>query len=767
MEPVVSRSVLLVEDNEQNRYLLTFLLEKRGYQVLAVEDGAKALQAVQTFTPTVILLDIHLPSLDGYAVARALRQNEALRGVPIVAVTSYAMPGDRDKALAAGCVGYIEKPIDPDTFVQELERALPRALLVDDQEENLSYLSTLLRAQGWQVELAHHGAEALSKARQSPPALVISDLLMPVMDGYTLLRQWKADPQLANIPFVVYTATYTDPEDEQLALNLGADAFLFKPIEPEDLLARVRALLGRSTVPPTPAPPDEAGRFREYSETLIRKLEKKRLQLEESHRQLQTSEERFRQLAESIDDIFWLSDLQAHVLYVSPAYELISGQSAERLCAGGWRSVMHPEDQPRLGGTGEETFRIVRPDGQVRWLRARTYPVRDGCGEVYRVAGVARDITDYRRLEEQLRLAQKMEAVGKLAGGVAHDFNNLLSVILTYTSLVLDELPPGAPVRDELEEVRRAGERAAALTRQLLVFSRQQPLLPQVMDLGQVLLGMEKMLRRMLGDSIRLELRSTATRKVHADVSQVEQIVMNLVLNARDAMPRGGRVTVDLSDGDDLPHVVLSVSDTGVGMDTSTRERLFEPFFTTKPEGTGLGLSTVQSIVQQSRGHIYVTSEPGQGTIFRIYLPSTDRPAEHPAAPASSPATLRGSETILLVEDDDQVREMNRAILQRQGYVVLDARQGEEALSVSERFAAEIHLLLTDVVMPRMSGRELAERLSSVRPTMRVLYLSGYAPDVIAYHGVSGAAVSGNGVAFLAKPFLPEVLLRKVRQVLG
>jgi two-component system cell cycle sensor histidine kinase/response regulator CckA len=240
---------------------------------------------------------------------------------------------------------------------------------------------------------------------------------------------------------------------------------------------------------------------------------------------------------------------------------------------------------------------------------------------------------------------------------------------------------------------------------------------------------------------------------------------MNLVVNARDAMPRGGRVTLTLEDieleTEPGQFIVLSVSDTGVGMDESVRERIFEPFFTTKPSGTGLGLPTVQSIVQQSRGHIEVQSEPGQGTTFRVYLPCTERPAELPAAPTPGPSSLRGSETILLVEDDDQVREMNRAILQRQGYVVLDARQGEEALAVSESFPAAIHLLLTDVVMPRMSGRELAERLSKLRPGVRVLYLSGYAPDVIAHHGVLDPSV-----AFLAKPFLPEVLLRKVREVL-
>ena len=424
-----------------------------------------------------------------------------------------------------------------------------------------------------------------------------------------------------------------------------------------------------------------------------------------------------------------------------------------------------------------------RKDDSLVEVSVKFSPVRDPSGAVIASAMLAKDLTatrkaeeTQRRTEEQFRQAQKMEAVGRLAGGVAHDFNNLLSVILSYAQFAIEDLKPGDPLRDDMIQIDEAGRRATDLTRQLLAFSRQQLLQPRVLEVNQIVQPMERMLRRLLGEDVTLTLLLAPTLgRVLGDAGQLEQVVMNLAVNARDAMPGGGTLTIETSEVDfDADYVggppgitpghyiLLAVSDTGTGMDAATCARIFEPFFTTKgpSKGTGLGLSTVFGIVRQSGGHIGVYSEVGHGTTFKIYMPMTDRPPDTKVADVS-PVVLRGWETVLVVEDEDQVRAVASAILRRNGYNVLETSNGGEAFLVSKSYTATIHLLLTDVVMPRMSGRELAQELAPQRPDMQILYASGYTDDAIIHHGVLEA-----GVAFIQKPFSPETLLRKVREVL-
>jgi signal transduction histidine kinase/ActR/RegA family two-component response regulator len=388
-----------------------------------------------------------------------------------------------------------------------------------------------------------------------------------------------------------------------------------------------------------------------------------------------------------------------------------------------------------------------------------------------------RTIQALRSSEEQLRQSHKLEAVGRLAGGIAHDFNNLLSVVLSYSSLLLNELPPDSPFLSDIEEIRGAGNRAADLTQQLLAFSRQQVLEPRVLNLNDIVAGVDKMLRRVLGEDV--DLRTVVDPElglVKADPGQIEQVIFNLALNARDAMPTGGKLTIETGNYelDELyarehaeiapgPHVMLAVSDTGQGMDKGTQARIFEPFFTTKEQGkgTGLGLSTVFGIVKQSGGSIWLYSEPGAGSTFKIYLPRCQGDVQRRSSMPPPPKLTGGTETILLVEDEDQVRQVVHGILRRAGYTVLAAKEPTEAAAICEQHAGSIHLLLTDVVMPQRSGRELAEQIATIEPGIKVLFMSGYTNDAILHHGVLAA-----GVAFLQKPLTPESITRKVRAVL-
>jgi PAS domain S-box-containing protein len=507
---------------------------------------------------------------------------------------------------------------------------------------------------------------------------------------------------------------------------------------------------------------------------------------EQSREALCRSEDRLRAFIAGAQDVIFDVSPEGRFLALNPAFEKVTGWPVSRWLDKPFPELLHPDDVPQgmelyqrvLAGEAPPCFemRLNTRSGAPVTVEVTVAPhVQNGV--VVRASGIARNITDRKRLEEQFRQAQKLEAVGRLAGGVAHDFNNLLTVILGCGDLVLGGLREGDPLRVLVEEIKKASLRAASLTRQLLAFSRRQVLAPVVLDLNALVTDMEKMLHRLIGEDIDLKVvPDPQLWRMKADCGQIEQILMNLVVNARDAMPRGGKLTigtrnVELDQSYTMSHpyvqpgqyILLAVSDTGCGMDDATRSRIFEPFFTTKgPEkGTGLGLATVYGIVKQSGGHIEVYSEPGIGSTFKIYLPRTRSGVPlGKSHPGLTPAR-RGTETILLVEDEEGVRTLARLVLQQHGYAVLEAQDGVEAAQICQRHPGTIHLLVTDVIMPRMSGRQVASHLAPMRPSMKVLYLSGYTDDAIVHHGVLDP-----DTPFLQKPFTTDALLRKVREVL-
>ena len=501
---------------------------------------------------------------------------------------------------------------------------------------------------------------------------------------------------------------------------------------------------------------------------------------------LRASEARFRELAENINEVLWTVDDETHgVLYMSPAYARIWGQTAPTGDLAGIDRIEHVHEADRATtreaftsgaaqGLFDVEYRVVHPDGQLRWIHDRGFPVTDSEGRVRRIVGIAEDITQRRLLEQQLIQARKMEGIGRMAGGVAHDFRNILTAIVGYSEILLDRLDQRDPNWASTLKIRQASGRAAELTSQLLAFSRQQVLQLEVVSVNDIVNGIEGMLGQLIGEDVAVETRlADDLAFVKADAAQLEQVIVNLATNARDAMPRGGRVTIATSNmtltgtprvDDELvepgDYVALTVSDTGTGMDEQTRARIFEPFFTSKEQGkgTGLGLATVYGTVKQLGGHISVDSEPGHGSRFRICLAQTDempRPATTVMDERRAPT---GTETILLVEDEEAVREFVGTVLRRAGYEVVEAPGGTRAVKLVEGLDTPVDLLLTDVIMPGMSGNELAAVLRARHAALPVVYISGYGAASVQDRGIDTARD-----VLLEKPFAPEALLRIVR----
>ena len=529
---------------------------------------------------------------------------------------------------------------------------------------------------------------------------------------------------------------------------------------------------------------------------VISEREQMEADLRRNQEQLGAREERYRDLFENAEDFIVTFDLNGYFTSANQAVLRATEYTLEEFLKLKFLDIIASASQESAWSafkdlmSGEKpahrtAYEIVCKGGRNLWVEVNSRPLTKD-GAVIGVQSIGRDVSWRKRMEQELLQAQKMEAIGRLAGGVAHDFNNLLSVIIGYSDLILFELPGDDGLQHKIEEIRQAGKRAAEVARQLLAFSRKQLLQPKIVDLSSIVAETRRMLLRLLGENIELisKLSPTDTR-VKTDPYQMQQMILNLAINARDAMPNGGLLMVETftvqlrrADGRNMfeqlihrqvpivpgSYVVLAVTDTGVGMDDQTKSRIFEPFFTTKPEGegTGLGLSTVYGFVKQSGGYILVHSEPGRGTTFKIYLPQISSPVGSPEHDEPLTPLPRGSETILLVEDQESLRQLNRELMKSLGYTVLQAGHGAEALERAARHSGRIDLLVADVVMPGLSGRELAERLLLSRPEMKVLYMSGYNENVIVHHGIPSF-----GAEFLQKPFTRDVLARKLREVLG
>jgi len=666
---------------------------------------------------------------------------------------------------------------------------MTQILIADDNDDNLYFLQALLSVNGYRVVTARNGSEALDLALAAPPDLMISDILMPVMDGFTLCKRWRAETQLRQVPFVFYTATYTDAKDRELGLSVGADDFLTKPLEPEALLKVVRGLLLQKE---TGTLPDRATTasggdvfLREYNAALIRKLEDKLAELEKANQGLSDAKEFVQAVLGNSPLPIIAMDGDGKVTLANPAFCAAFGYSDTEVLGKTCSETITPpslEDEcllvdKRLSHENKSPYSTQRrhKDGTILDTEIYLCPLRVR-NEFVGTLAIYRDVTQQKKLEEQLWQSQKLEAIGQLAAGVAHDFNNLLAIMRGYSELIREGAEPLSRLFRQADQIRQACARATSLTGQLLAFSRRQTSLPVVMDLRVFLQELEKTLRRLTREDIELEI-NVGQQSCHilADPIQIEQVVLNLATNACYAMPNGGRLSLNLSkenvDEDHVrnhgslrpaEYVKLTVSDTGVGMDEATMKRMFEPFFTTKPagEGTGLGLASAHGIVEQSGGTILAFSQPGKGTSFEIYLPQVQAELAGSFNPSES-QLAGGSETILVAEDNESVRALLCEILDNLGYRVLPAASSNDALRIVQDIQVKIDLLVTDVIMPQMNGRELSELAWFARPELRVLYVSGYGDELIQKQGVP---LRRGG--FIAKPFSRMQLATAVRTLL-
>ena len=967
-------TILVVEGNPVTREMLRIALKGEGYAVLEARDATGALTILQAQRPNAILQDVGLLDVDGIELARRMRDTPNGRDVPIIALSERLEGLDEDEAFDGVFTAFIAKPVEPAQVVTVIAEVLVgsrgpggrsgrgRALLIaDDDPVQRKLLALQLESLGFRVEAVASGEALLRAARAEPPDGIVTDLVMPGMDGLDVCREVRRDRALASVPLVLVSAHVAEDLDPDLARAVGANGLVSRSTERDALSEQILAALDAPAPAPAPAPCDGtaaggrdaapairglraqaikdaersevnaaqsaqlailgavanaltdesdfdaaleatlascldaaslargaiylsdggeavtlrysvglgagngAANFFGHPELLAHVMKTgevldlpsregdhqashgvlasadaavgllspiassggavgvvflgstdpalatnslaafgqilgaqlgQALALRRTHEKLAASERAHRAFAESASDAMITGDAAGAIVTWNPGAERLFGYPVREAIgkpltmlmperfrgahADGLKRVVRGEGSPRLGGSPVE-LAALRNDGTEVPVEISISSWRSTDGVHF--GAIIRDITARKQqmlLREQLNQSQKLESLGRLAGGVAHDFNNLLTVISSFAGFARETMPEGEQRRDDLDQVLRAADRAATLTRQLLAFSRRQPIEPRVVDLSELIGDVEKMLRRTLGEDIELSTRSAGVSPVLIDPSQFEQIILNLAINARDAMPGGGKLTIETRTAETPDEhlgdcVIMSVSDTGEGMSADVREKIFEPFFTTKAEGkgTGLGLATVFGLVEQAGGAISVASQRGEGACFEIRLPLADAPDADTADAQPRDDNLAGSEMILVVEDDALVRRAAARMLEKHGYRVISAADPVEASREFDVYQDEIALLLTDVVMPYQSGPELAAKLKEMRPNLKVLFMSGYTDARVRPDGVASSSSSSSpspepdsDLEFLQKPITERRLVARVRSLL-
>ena len=668
-----------------------------------------------------------------------------------------------------------------------------KILIVDDNAEDLAILYHYLKHFASQVLEASDGAEGLAIALRERPDLIIADALMPKVDGFELLREVRLSKELCETPFIFYSAVYTGSKDKELALALGANAFIAKPLDASEFQQQLRHLLknldrtraGQQNI----LLEENETYLREYSRVVAARLERKVRELEATNLVLAESEKRYHLLFNSMRDVILIADPSRILIEANqPALRQMFGYETEEIV--GRSAAMLYKTNEEFEKAGKDFFSLPnfqpakimeveyrRKNGQPFTAEISAFKLIDAADKVIGNVAVVHDVTEQRKLESQFRQSQKMESIGTLAGGIAHDFNNILTAIIGYGYMALRKMPPTDAQRKTIERILESADRAAELTKGLLLFSRKQVLDRKVVDLNLTIKKAEELLKRIIGEDIDIRTDCQAdTLLVLADEHQLEQVLMNLATNARDSMPQGGTLivaaeAVQLNEDFIKAHgfitpgnyALITVSDSGKGMDEATRQHIFEPFFTTKEtgKGTGLGLSVVYGTVKQHEGHISVYSEPNEGTTFRIYLPLSATAESAPCATEPEPPPAFGTETILLAEDDEAVRSTTTAILSDFGYKIIEAVDGEDALQKFAENQAVIDLLIFDLIMPKLNGNLAYDKIRADWPEVKALFFSGYAPDTLRQK-----IAADNHAALVSKPVSPLELLRKVREVL-